>query len=1285
MKKILFAFLLIPLLGIQPARAVEATFVLADEQYDLQDGENLTEKGFLQLNDDIKLVFEGGNTNASFNAKSGYIQIAPNTNFSIVGTSEDINITSLIFTITANSYRFYTGSSTIIEPGGELTWDSTTKQNIWIYDEGANSVKLIPNGTVLFTTITIEYSGGVSGDDATDSTPKTFTFTLADFGWESDYNLVTNSPLSMNEDIQLVFESGNTDATYKSSGYAQIPINTPFYVNGTKEDVVIKDIIFKVTTKSNRLYDNMTTCEPTGTFTWDESTLENHWSDETGSNSIKFTAGNSARITAITVTYIGGKAEPSGPVDPEPDPEEPTVNDNLLSTGFDTTAEFAQFTIINVESGSNTWQHSTGNPYAKIENDLGGVIAKDDYLVSPALELKAGKTYRLSFHTWRGSEKCVEKVAAYLLKSADNITDKTAIIPATEVTNVNYRKRELTGDFNVDADGTYYVAIHACSDAGMHYLYVDNVEVSRGVDNASPAAVADYVAKPSTVGENNITLTFTAPKTLNDGSTTLEKLKSVNIYRDNAFLAALEATPGQKLSFTDVVEKSGDYIYSVTAVDENAKSLDSRALVHIGLAKPEAPTNLVVKETTPGTVELTWDAVTTNIYGHEVDPSIVTYNVYDQPYWVYLEGVEENKATFEYVAEGEFQKNATFSVKAKIGSSESDEAAESANIAVGKAFELPYFEPFANTSYVTEQPVYIEEDANIPSARWRLFTELDAYGILPVTFDRGLLAFIPGYTGTSSKLITGKIFIDEATVNPYFSLFYYTTPGNPNSFSVEVNGSTVEQVKCDGDEAGWQELLVNLAEFKGQDVRLGVTGYCESTEFAVALDNFLVRNEFDEDLAIVRSRIPNEMKLGADHQCNVKVTNHGVNTSGDYKVTVAAEGTALQQFDGTPLKRGETADFNFSLKPDVRPGETVLYTVTIDYAADENTDDNTAEIDVEIPEHFLPSPAGLAFDGDALTWDAFAKEHFPARNITESFEAYDEFEINKAGEWQFIDADNYPTFGMEDGYQSYPHMYEPMAFIVFNNCDNAFKGLGTITYDMYNGGQCMASMAINCDNLIQIPNEDWMISPELSGNAQTISLYARSSSDGAFLESFVIKYTTGDDPLNTAAYKTVGEHKDIPGQWKQYTASLPEGAKYFAIVNVSDNKYWFFVDYVEFEAAGKPEELTGYDVYVANAADSANWTKVNEVPVAETQFALGSNDAKYVRVHALFANGVETQSEPLELSTTAIEDVVANGESTDATTVYYNLNGVRFDRRPTTPGIYIVSDANGTHKVLIER
>lgn len=111
-----------------------------------------------------------------------------------------------------------------------------------------------------------------------------------------------------------------------------------------------------------------------------------------------------------------------------------------------------------------------------------------------------------------------------------------------------------------------------------------------------------------------------------------------------------------------------------------------------------------------------------------------------------------------------------------------------------------------------------------------------------------------------------------------------------------------------------------------------------------------------------------------------------------------------------------------------------------------------------------------------------------------------------------------------------------------------------------------------------IPADNWLISPSLSGEAQTVSFWANNfNAQGTkYSENFEVLYSTSGITLDD--FKSTGKKFEATtGEWKEYTVDLPAGATYFAIHNNTADTYMFMIDDVTYTAGcGK---VLGYNVY----------------------------------------------------------------------------------------------------------
>ena len=156
----------------------------------------------------------------------------------------------------------------------------------------------------------------------------------------------------------------------------------------------------------------------------------------------------------------------------------PTQIDDLpYIPSFADLADQSSFTIINANNDGdlNTWSFPSSSDYARYHyNDY---AVADDWLITPGIKLEAGKAYRFAIDTWASffDERVEVKMG----------TDKTAeamtvpVIASTDVTWRDDDKHCLENKLiTVDEDGYYYFGIHAISDEGQYFLYVNNLIVA---------------------------------------------------------------------------------------------------------------------------------------------------------------------------------------------------------------------------------------------------------------------------------------------------------------------------------------------------------------------------------------------------------------------------------------------------------------------------------------------------------------------------------------------------------------------------------------------------------------------------------------------------------------------------------------------------------------------------------------------------------------------------------------------------------------------------------------
>ena len=159
----------------------------------------------------------------------------------------------------------------------------------------------------------------------------------------------------------------------------------------------------------------------------------------------------------------------------------PVELEEYYSQTFDTSESVNDVTITDNNTDGVTWTWLDGALRYKFTSK-----AADDYVITPAISLEGGKTYRFSFDTWTSGTTFPEKIAAYAGTSPTPEALTTCLVEPTTLKNGS--PITLSGEFIPEEGGTYYFAVKACSDAMQYYLYVDNLKIEKVV-NIGPETV----------------------------------------------------------------------------------------------------------------------------------------------------------------------------------------------------------------------------------------------------------------------------------------------------------------------------------------------------------------------------------------------------------------------------------------------------------------------------------------------------------------------------------------------------------------------------------------------------------------------------------------------------------------------------------------------------------------------------------------------------------------------------------------------------------------------------
>ncbi len=953
-------------------------------------------------------------------------------------------------------------------------------------------------------------------------------------------------------------------------------------------------------------------------------------------------------------------------------------------------ADLTGYTIIDANGDNKAWAITADG----LRMSYNGSIDMDDWCISPAVMLEAGNYYTYTVVVANNSGTYVEtvEVKAGATPTAEGMTFD--VIPATDVCT-NGADMTLTGGFAPAETGKYYFGIHGISQADMFYLYVREYSISEGVNAMAPAKVSDVEIEVNPATYLEATLSFKAPTTNLVGET-IETIDWIEVSRDGQEIHRISnPAPGAELKIIDIVSESATYNYSIVAHGNYGYGLPVELSAYVGVPVAAAVENAEVAETaTPGEVTISWDAVTTAADGSSLASEFVTYTIIDKNGNVVAEGLTDCSYTYQAVTED--QDFVQYGIYAVTAGGMSDITATNM-IPAGTPYELPFKESFndGGISYIWGTESLGAEWAIATNEQFTDVTDAD---------QTGGFAYMNGSTlDAAADLFSGLIKLDATA--PAIKFAYYNIVGDDtNEIEVYV---TCEGVKTlvstvvmnqDGAQEGWNTAFVSLKDYAGKNVYVTFRGIVKKYIYTM-IDNIVIDQLQDYDMQLVSVSGPAEVHPDEEFAITADVINMGALPMADYTVELYNNGNLVATKEGVALETGEKATFSFDQVLNITASESNVYTVTLVCELDENKEDNTLEYPVIVLFNNYPAPTALKAtkvnNGVNLTWNEPDTENgAPVAQITEDFESYDAFATDNIGDWTLVDEDNAATGGVQ-GVQFGDIIpgETPVAYFVMNNTEYA----GNAAYLAHSGNQYLVSTFLYDAN--NGASADWLISPLLSGDAQTITFYAKSFS-GDYPETFKVLYSTTDTDITN--FTEVAEYANISTEWTAYSFNVPAGTKYFAIECVSYDKFMLFIDDITYAPAGGEGielSIVGYNVY-------RNGIKINDAPIAETSyFDADGTTSDFYCVTAVYTIGESVPSLTVGVGgqvgvtdmiggVTAVKVVnrsivITNAQGNVA--VYaadgkaiYSEAAAKTNTVTVTPGVYVVKAGETVTKVIVK-
>lgn len=965
---------------------------------------------------------------------------------------------------------------------------------------------------------------------------------------------------------------------------------------------------------------------------------------------------------------------------------------------IDEKTDFNEFTVIDANGDGTTWAWSSKT--ARVGWGDGDM---DDWLIMPPMYLSTDKAYNFEFDIRGNSTSYVER---YEVKMGNAPTPDAMTVTLVEPTDIR------TGDYihmslivMPETEGIHYIGIHGIStEADGFYLYVNDVGMSAPISRRSPSAVSDISVVPGADGALSASVKFRAPSTLVNGDPA-GSLTKIEVLEGTTLLGTVNApTPGAECSVDVILTAEGDHTFTIVAYNEEGAGTETGTTAYVGINYPAAPDNVTITEAgNSGEVTVAWEAVSTDAEGWPLSASQITYSIVhipldgDDPEVIY-DGLTDTSCTFQAVPEGE-QDMVSYAVYAST-SRGAGQATQATPIFVGTPYS-EFAESFANgaVSHNLAIMTWSEEDAT-----WLIQTDQSLTNVTSQDGDNGFILMNGRMLDIRSAIGFGKISLAERT-SP--GLVFYTLglddgEGNPDINLVEMwvkeKGSsdfttifskTVDEL-AKADQ--WGRVVVDLGAYAGKEVELAIGGTIKFYT-NIMFDNITLTDLNNHDLSVGLSG-PARAVNQTDFTLVAKVHNLGKMASGAYTVQLKADGDLIGTAQSTGLAANATEEFEFTHRFQAIQHDMVDFTAEVLYSADEVPGNNASEpLSVQPKESLLPAVTDLSGvqaenGGVHLTWSQ--------PDMTTGAETHtDRFEDGTAGDktygsWTFVDVDNVAVTGFRGveipGIESNK---STASFFMFDGSLPQFNE----TFAAHSGTKYLVSLARYDFKEV----DDWAISPELSGESQSVSFFARSY-DPRYLEKIEVYYSTGSkDP---ADFELLTDNMQVPGNWTEYIVDLPAGAKHFAIRSCAADAMMLMVDDISYETrlAAESLSLTGYNVYRDRTLITSNPVETCTFTDSETTgnhsyivtAVYTSGESKGSNEVCLAAGGIDNISD--NISVRASEGMIviegASGRSVKICTlagrVMLDCMGRENMTVSATPGVYVGHVDGKAFKIIVK-
>lgn len=946
---------------------------------------------------------------------------------------------------------------------------------------------------------------------------------------------------------------------------------------------------------------------------------------------------------------------------------------------FDTQDDFDQFLVKDNDNDGLTWVYDSSAGTAVSGGSWG---TPDDWMITPEFVMEGGREYSISFTAASGWDY-YEQHFSVRLGQGDDISAYTDMIAEDVMVNMT-GKNEFNYKFKPSADGNYRIAFNVFKSTPFYGVILDDVNIEALADPNAPAAVGTLTVTPGEAGTLSADVTFTVPALTVSGSP-ITSVDRITVSRGGTQLTEyVNMVPGSAVTFHDADAPAGKQTYSVTPYIADLQGVPASIDVWIGPDVPASPVDFFVADNLDNSVTMSWTLPDEGANGGYIDKNKVSYQLFQyskEGEYIYLgdidAGIEEARFNIGNT-DIQGQQIVLFGLLSETAQGTSPIVMSNEYI-IGEPYPVPYLESFAGGN--PQNGIWIKHSG---ACEW------SGTDIASCDDDKGAIVFtvpleLEGETYTNS-IESGKLDLTDCD-NPGIVFRYLAYPGKELILNTLVrrNGGkeykkvhTVDYTDIGGNDNEWRSVYIPLTDYKDASyITVSFQATATDPSTAVVVDAVEVRDVTACDLSISYEKLPQTGVAGNELTLYVRVDNTGYEAAKNFKIDLYSGDKVVSSLDAEGIAALSHSTYELKYSTSVTESDINLRAEVClegDVCADNNA---TAPFKLILtrPDYDKVNDLRAEMEGDdagvKLSWSPVVPT---AKTVTDDVEKYDPFTITDLDPWITQDVDQMPSIGLGG---SYPHKDEVFPYIVFNPVELGLPVEDEASaFQAHSGNQYFAAITG------QGQNDDWLISEKLSGQKQTVSLFARSYNVTYGCEKFEILYSDGTRDLSDFKAPEGTYSFEVPAEWTEYSVEIPEGAQYFAIHYISPYVWMLMIDDISYTPA--VPVVSGYNVYRDNKLIGT--VQGGKDTVFQDNNAQSGDHAYNVTV-VYDGNKESDLSNTVTVSTSGIKSVIAD---TETFMEVYDIDGrllftgtTALGKLGLNPGIYIVKSNGSVSKTLI--